>query len=301
MKQKNKIGSQSIEEKGTWIFYVILAVLIVICVFPFIMVISASFSTEENVAKYGYSLIPREFSLDTYKFLIASKGDMIAGSFLMTLMVAIIGTVYSVTITTCFAWAVTQSKEDFYLARPLSFMAWFTTVFSGGILAWYILCTQYYGLKNNIYALFVPYGMSVMNMFILRGNFRSIPREIIESAKLDGASNLTTFIRIVLPLSRAGITTITMFSVLRFWNDFSLPQWLITKSKYMTMQKLLYNMLSGVKFLMQNDAAGSAHMTAPIATANMAVAVIALLPIICIYPFSFRYFIKGINLGGVKG
>ena len=228
---------------------------------------------------------------------------MLLRAFFTTLTVTVLGTLYSVTITTLFAYAVTQKKEVFRFSRVLSFFAWFTTIFGGGIVPWYILCTRYYGLKDNIFALFIPYGFSVFNMFILRGSFREIPNEIIESAKLDGASNSRIFTSIALPLARGGILTVSLFSIFGFWNDFFLPQWLTTKTEMMTLQKMLYSMLSNVSQLLSQKDVNSfmQHITLPTQTAKMAVAVLAILPLVILYPFALKYFVKGINVGGVKG
>ncbi|MBO5070568.1 MAG: carbohydrate ABC transporter permease [Roseburia sp.] len=283
--------------------YVVMALLSILCILPLVLVLSTSLTDEVYIKQHGYALFPVEPSLSTYAFLLNNKGRMLIKAFGLTLLVTIIGTLYSVTITTCYAYAVTQDKSVFRFARPLSFFAWFTTIFSGGVLPWYILCTQYYGLKNNIFALFVPYGMTVMHMFILRGNFREVPAELIEAAKLDGASHAQIFTKVSIPLARAGITTISLFSVLRYWNDFYLPKWLITDSDYTTMQKLLYDMLTSTMELLK-DASLMSSISAeaiPTETAKMAVAVMVIVPVVLMYPFGLKYFVKGINLGGVKG
>ncbi len=281
----------------------VLALLSLICLLPLCLVVSASLTEESYIQQNGYSLLPHYPSLDTYTFLIANKGKIIMKSLLTTCSVVALGTLYSVTVVTCFAYAVSQKKSVFRFTRALSFFAWFATIFSGGVLPWYILCTQYYGLKNNLFALFIPYGMSVWNMFILRGNFRQIPDELIESAKLDGASHGQIFTRISIPLARAGIVTVALFNVLAFWNDFYLPKWLITNSDYYTLQIILYNMLSNAQALLKNSELSelSQKVKIPTETAKMAVAVMAILPIVILYPFALKYFVKGINVGGIKG
>lgn len=280
----------------------ILIFLALICIIPVWMAVAASFTGEKTLVNEGYSLLPKDFTFDTYVYMFSNKAKFMLDSLKMSLLSTALGTITTLVVTSCFAWAVTQKREDFYFARPLSFVAWFTTIFGGGILPWYILCTQYYGLKNNIFALFIPSCFSVWNMYILRGSFRSVPLEIIESAKIDGASNSRIFLQIVIPLARSGITTVAMFSMLSFWNDFSLPLWLTTKQQFATLQLLLYNMLSTTSFLLQNSSLSglTAHMVVPTETSVMAVAVIAIVPILLIYPFTLRYFVKGINLGGVK-
>lgn len=281
----------------------VLIVLSITCILPLMMVISASLTDEKYIQQFGYSILPVQPSLDTYRFLIMNRGKMLLRAILLTVCVVVLGTIYSVTIVTCFAYSVTQKKTVFRFARPLSFFAWFSTIFSGGVLPWYILCTQYYGLKNSIWALFIPYGMNVFNMYIIRGNFRRIPSEMIESAQLDGAGHAQVFTKIAIPMARSSITTVALFNVLTYWNDFYLPQWLITDSDYNTLQKLLYGMLSNVTALLKDSELASVfqNITLPTETAKMAVAVIAILPLMILYPFALRYFVKGINVGGIKG
>lgn len=282
---------------------IILLVLCLVCILPLLMVVSASLTDEKYIQMNGYSLLPVKPSLATYQFLIMNKGKMLMHSMVMTIKVVILGTLFSVSVVTCFAYSVTQKKDVFRFTRQLSFFAWFATIFSGGVLPWYILCTQYYGLKNNVWAMFIPYGMNVFNMFILRGNFRQIPEEMFESAKLDGASHAQIFFRISIPLARSGIVTVALFNILTFWNDFYLPQWLISDSDYMTLQKMLYGMLSNAQALLKNSELSDvfSKITLPTETAKMAVAVMAILPLMLLYPFALRYFVKGINMGGVKG
>lgn len=299
-RMKRKTHKLKSESKACWI---ILAILMLLCLLPMIMIVSSSLTDEQYIVQNGYSLFPKKTTLDTYIFLIGNKGKMLLKAFLITLIVTVLGTVYQVTITTLFAYAVTQKKEVFRFTCILSFFAWFTTIFGGGVVPWYILCTQYYGLQNNIWALFIPYGFNVFNMFILRSSFRGIPGELIESAKLDGASNSRIFIKIALPLARAGILTVSLFTIFGLWNDFYLPQWLTTKSDLQTLQKILYSMLTNVEQLLHNTQMSSYmdKIILPTQTAKLAVAVMAMIPLVVLYPFSLKYFVKGVNVGGVKG
>lgn len=298
---KKKVGLKA--KKESKVCYGIMVVLAMVCLLPLIMVLSTSLTDELYIQRNGYSLFPVKPSLDTYRFLLSNKGTMLIKAFMMTLAVTIIGTLYSVSVTTCFAYAITQDKSVFRFSRALSFLAWFSTIFSGGVLPWYILCTQYYGLRNNIFALFIPYGLGVMHMYILRGNFREVPAELIEAAKLDGASHSQIFIRVAIPLARAGITSVSLFKLLGYWNDFFLPKWLITDNDYTTMQKILYDMLTSTMELLKDSTLANItfNETIPTETAKMAVAVLVIIPVLLLYPFGLRYFVKGINLGGVKG
>lgn len=299
-KKKKTTLSTVRESKPIWI---VLIILCVIAILPLFMVVSASLTDNQYIVLNGYSLFPVQPTLWTYEFLMDNRGAMLVKAFGLTFAVAVCGTIYSLIVQTLFAYAVTQKKEVFRFSRVLSFFAWFTSIFGGGVLPWYILCTQYYGLKNNFWALFIPYGMSVWNMFILRGGFRGVPVELIEAAKLDGASHFKTFYMVSVPLARSSIVTIALFQVLGFWNDFHLPQWLIQKNSMYTLQKLLYNMLSNSLALLRDSELSNVmeKIEIPTETAKMAVAVMAIIPILMLYPFGLKYFVKGINMGGVKG
>lgn len=293
---------RKLKKESCWC-WIIMGVLSLLCLIPIFLVVSASLTDEKYIQQFGYSFWPVGASLNTYRFLIANKGMLFLKSLLVTISVVVLGTLYSVSVVTCFSYAISQKKSVFRFTRILSFFAWFSTIFSGGVLPWYILCTQYYGLKNNLLALFIPYGMNVWNMFILRGNFRQIPYELEEAAKIDGATHGQVFTKIALPLARSGIVTIALFNILTFWNDFYLPKWLITDSNYYTMQMVLYNMLSNSLALLRDSTLSSTlqNIVLPTETAKMAVAVMAILPIAILYPFTLKYFVKGINVGGVKG
>ena len=206
-------------------------------------------------------------------------------------------------ITTCYAYAVSQKKRVFKLANALSFFAWFTTIFSGGLLPWYILCTKYYGLHNNLFALFVPYGMNVFNMFILKSNFKALPEEVLEAARIDGASNGTIFIRIAIPMAKSAMVTIILFTVLLYWNDFTLPLYLTSSTKMFTVQRFLYNMMANISALLSGmgDASTTSHMVLPSNTAKMAMTVLTILPIAIAFPFAQKYFVKGMTVGAIKG
>lgn len=299
---KKKIKKRTLKKESFWC-WLIMGVLSLMCLIPIFLVISASLTDEKYIQQSGYPFWPVDASLSTYRFLMANKGTLLIKSLFVTISVVILGTLYSVTVVTCFSYAISQKKSVFRFTRILSFFAWFSTIFSGGVLPWYILCTQYYGLKNNLLALFIPYGMNVWNMFILRGNFRQIPDELEEAAKIDGATHGQVFVKIAIPLARSGIVTIALFNILMFWNDFYLPKWLISDSDYYTLQMILYNMLSNSQALLRDSTLSSIlqNIVLPTETAKMAVAVMAILPIAILYPFTLKYFVKGINVGGVKG
>lgn len=306
MKQngKRKKGLKAGFRDGGWFFVLVTFLLAVICFLPLWIAFASSFSSEASINQAGYSLWPKEFSLETYRFLTQNKGAMVLRAYAVTFLVVAVGTIYSLIVTTCFAYATAQKKTMFRYANALSFFAWFTTVFSGGVLPWYILTTRYYHLQNNIWALFVPSAMSVFNMMVLRNNFKSTPEELYESARMDGAGNMCIFLRIAVPLNKVAMVTITLFYALGYWNDFYLSLYLITKQDLYTVQKLLYQMMSNISALLSNSSAISAAGTiaqVPVTTSRMCMTVFATVPVLVFYPFAQKYFVQGMTVGAVKG
>ena len=300
---KKKTGVSRSLRDGGWFFILITFILAAVCFLPLWIAFASSFSSEATINQAGYALWPREFSLETYKFLTQNKGAMVFRSYVVTFFVVAAGTIYSLVITTCFAYATAQKKTMFRYANVLSFFAWFTTVFSGGVLPWYILTTRYYHLQNNIWALFIPSAMSVFNMMVLRNNFKATPEELYESARIDGAGNMCIFLKIAIPLNKVAMVTITLFYALGYWNDFYLSLYLITKQDLYTVQKMLYQMMSNISALLSNSSAASAAGTVaqvPVTTSRMCMTVFATVPVLVFYPFAQKYFVQGITVGAVK-
>lgn len=274
-----------------------------LCFFPLWVVLVNSFASETYVTLNGFSVIPETFTLDSYKYVIDNKKMMLLRAFGVSSITVVAGTLYTLFVTVCYAYTIAQDRRTVPYANALSFFAWFATVFSGGVIPWYILTTQYYGLKNNLFALFIPYGMNVFNMFIVRNSFKAVPKELIESATLDGASDLRVFISIALPLAKVSIVTVTLFTALTYWNDFFLSLYLITDSKLFPVQKILYSMMANITFLLSGSEATSAlsNMKLPANTARMVMTVLTVIPIAFVFPFVQKYFVKGITVGAVKG
>lgn len=290
-------------KRESWVCYIFVGLMAFACFLPLWITFSVSISNEADVVKNGFSLFPKNPNLNTYIYIISNKGIMLARAFGVSIATAFAGTLFSLTVMTCFAYAVAQKKEVFRFANVLSFFAWFTTVFSGGILPWYILTTKYYGLQNNMFALFIPAGMNVFFIFILKSNFKAIPEELVEAAKIDGASHVKIFFIIAIPLAKVGLVTIILFTALQYWNDFHLSLYLITKTDLYTVQKLLYNMMANISALLSRSdmVSASAHVTIPTNTARMAMTMLTVIPVVMFYPFALKYFVKGVTIGAVKG
>ena len=291
------------KKKESLVCYLIVGIMAFLCFLPLWITFASSISNETAIVRNGFSLLPQEPTLETYRYILKDKGTMIIRAFGVSFAVIFLGTLYSLFIMTTFAYTVAQKKEVFRFSSALSFFAWFTTVFSGGILPWYILMTRYYGLQNNLFALFVPYGMNVFYMFVLKNSFKAIPEELIEAARIDGATSMKIFTSIAIPLAKVGLVTVILFMSLQYWNDFHLSLYLITKSDLYTVQKLLYNMMANISALLSGtkSVVEASNITIPSNTARMVMTMLTVLPVVAFFPFAQNYFVNGITVGAVKG
>lgn len=278
--------------------YIILTVMTLIVMYPLILALSVSFSDDLLVQKYGYSLIPRKFSLDTYAYVL--KGNWIGRSYAVTIFVTVVGTVASLVITSLLAYAI--SVRTVRYRNAIALFCYFTMIFSAGLVPWYIVMTRYYKLVDSVWALIIPYLVNPFYMFLMRNYFQSIPESVSESAKIDGASELNIFGRIIIPLSGPIIATVCLFMSLSYWNDWWLNLLLITDTKYYTLQYQLFQILSNALFFNSSASQGfSVNVKVPTETIKMATTMVTIGPIIFLYPFLQRFFIKGIMIGAVKG
>lgn len=284
----------------TIIMYLFVILFALCCLLPLLMAFSVSISDEQTVAFHGAKLIPEKISLFTYQYFFANKGMEILTAYGVTLFVVFAGTILSTFVTV--AYAYTCSVKEFRFGTILSFFAYFTMLFSGGMLPWYIMCTRYYHLNNTIWGLILPYMMNVFNMYLMRNFIKTIPDEIMESARVDGAGYFTIFCKLILPLAKVGMITIMLFYALAFWNDWYLALMMITKEKLYPVQFLLYSMMQNAEFIASGGIAQQgANIVVPMQTTKMAMTCMAIGPIIFVYPFVQKYFVKGITLGAVKG
>ncbi|GHV67001.1 ABC transporter permease [Spirochaetia bacterium] len=284
----------------TVFFYIFISLFSLMCLYPLVLAFSSAFSNEATVTAKGFSLIPRDFTTTTFSYMLSQRRNIVILAYRTSIIVTILGTAVSVIVTAMYAFVI--AVPGFKHANKFAFFAYFTMLFNGGMLPWYILSTRYYHLSNTLAGLIVPYAMNVFNMFLMRNYLRTIPASIYESARIDGAGNVAVFFRIVMPLSQVGLVTIALFYGLGFWNDFYLPLMLITKDSLDTVQFMLYRMMSNLQFLVTNAGNSmSQHIQPPLQTARMAMSVLAIGPIIFLYPFVQKYFVKGIIIGAVKG
>lgn len=295
--KKKKLGTDNLL---MILFYVLLALIALLCIFPILFAVIGSFTPEEEVAIHGFTLLPGKLSLETYQYVFQSQGDKLISAYKNSIVTTLCGTVLSVFITVCYAYVI--SVRGFRFGKKLAFFAYFTMLFNGGMLAWYLVCTKYLGLKDSYLAMFLPYAMNVFNMYLMRNFFHGLPYELVESAKIDGAGHFRILGQIILPLSKAGIVTITLFYALQYWNDFYLPLMLVNKEDHYTIQYILYKMMSNIQYLAANPSSSVAsHIILPAQTIKMAITCIAIGPIILVYPFIQKHFVKGVTVGALKG
>ena len=278
---------------------IILAVSAIACVFPFIFVIIISLTSEQSLLEHGYSIFPKEWSFEAYKYLFQSGGAL-AQSYMVTILVTVLGTIINVSMVSTYAYAI--SRKGFKYRRQFTFLVFFTMLFGGGMVPSYIVMTQVLGLKNTIWALILPLAFNSFNIIVMRTFFqKSVPDSIIESARIDGASEFRIFIKIVIPLALPGIATIALFSTLAYWNDWFNAMLYIDYQNLVPLQHMLMKIEKNMEFIRQNAMLSGEVMNAlPQESVRMAMVVVSTLPIACTYPFFQKYFISGLTIGGVK-
>lgn len=270
-------------------------------IIPMLLVVVVSLSDESSLQTNGYRLIPEQWSLDAYKLILESPTQLFR-AYGVTLLVTVIGTCAALLLTSMLAYTV--SRRDYRYARITTFYVFFTMLFSGGLVPFYILVTQYLHLKDSIWALIVPYLLNPFYVLIMKGFMDKIPGEIIESAKIDGAGEWRIFFTVIVPLSTPALATVGLFIAFTYWNDWWLGLLFIDEPKLVPMQLLLYRTMNTIEYLANNigDVNVSVDMSKfPSLSARMALAVLVAGPMMFVFPFFQKYFVKGITLGSVKG
>lgn len=280
--------------------HLVLAGLSLFAVIPFLIVIAASFSTDKAIAQYGYSLLPQEFTTLSYDLILKNPGQ-IFNAYTVTIFVTLCGTFAGLLIMSMLAYVL--SRRYFRPRRAMSFYIFFTMLFNGGLVPWYILITQYLHLKNTIWVLILPSMVSAWSVFLLRAYFAGLPQELMEAAKIDGASEWRIFFQIVIPLSTPVLATIGLFTALSYWNDWWLALLFIDDKNLYPLQYLLYNIENNIQFMTRTI--GQTNLLngvdLPTQSLRMAMVVMATGPVILSFVFVQKYFVRGITLGGVKG
>ena len=280
--------------------HVILLILTLLALVPFCILISSSFSEDLQIIQSGYSLFPRGFSTDAYNYILTNFA-VIGRAYGVTVVVTVVGTVTSLAITNLGAYMLAQ--DDLPGVKILMFMVVFTMLFSGGLVPSYYIYTQVFHLKDTVWSLIMPNLLcSAFNIILIRNYYRfSVPKAIIESARIDGASEFKTFGKIVFPLSLPITATVGLLTAIMFWNDWQNGLYYLTDTSWYSIQQVLRVMSSQITFLSNgSDSSQGVSRDIPTTTIRMAIAVVAIAPILIAYPFFQKYFVKGITLGSVK-
>lgn len=283
------------------IAYIVLGILSVCCLLPFLLVLSGSFSDQTSILTHGYQLIPETFSLDAYTTLFKIPGELLR-AYAVTIFVTFTGTFLGLFLTSMAAYVL--SSKSFRYRNQVSFFFYFTSIFGGGLVPWYIFNTKYLHFHNNIISLILPILVNVTYLLILKSYMSSIPDALYESAKLDGANDFTIYLHIALPLCKAGLATVGLFIALNYWNDWYNAMLFLDegRSDLYPLQYFLNNILTKAQAISAAAARSGLPMSeVPSEPMKLAMTVVATGPIILLYPFLQKYFVKGVTIGAVKG
>ena len=291
----------SISDRAVVIFsYVFITLIAAACLYPLLMVLGVSLSDNTAVVKYGYRIIPKDFTFDTYLYLFAHSGTRILKSYGTTIFVTVVGTLGAMLVTSMIGFAV--SIKSLKYRNIISYICNFTIIFSAGLIPWYYVCVKWYHFTDSYLGMIIPSMFSVFNMFLMRTYFSEIPDSLYEAARIDGASWFKIYWEIAIPLSKTAMLTVGMMYALAYWNDWWNALMFINDREMFPLQYYLYNILSNVNAIRSGrvPAGAAANLKLPSETVKMAVTMITIGPIILLYPFVQRYFVNGIMTGAVK-
>ena len=278
---------------------VLIGIFALICVLPFYLIVVASFTDESSLIRNGYPLFFRDFSIESYKLCLKNPMSILI-AYANTIGVTLVGTLIAILLATMTGYVL--SRKDFPWRNKFSFYFFFTTLFNGGLVPWYIMCVRYLHMKNSYMGLILPLLFSVWNMIIAKTFMNGIPAAISESAKMDGANDMVIFVKLILPLSKPLIATLGLFSALAYWNDWYNCMLYITNENMFNLQYYLQRLLGSAEALrIVAEKSGIALPSIPLESMKMAMTVIATGPIVLLYPFVQRYFVTGLTIGAVKG
>ena len=278
--------------------YIIMVILAAICVIPFLLMISASLTSESALVVDGYGFIPEEFDLAAYEYLFAD-GITIFRAYGMTILVTVVGTAVSLILTTMLAYSISQKSLPG--RNIIAFFVFFAMLFNGGIVPSYIMWNNYFHIKNTLWALIVPnYLVFGFYVIMMRTYFMTnIPDEVLESARMDGAGELKILWKIVMPMAVPIIATVGMMVAITYWNEWQNGLYYVNDTKLYTIQLILNKMIQNADAI--KTIATNVSVKLPSTSIKMAVAVLGALPIMCVFPFFQKYYVKGITIGAVKG
>jgi putative aldouronate transport system permease protein len=277
------------------LMHLVAALISLSALIPFVISISASLSSEKSLAKFGYSLFPRELSTAAYQLIWKAPEELIR-SYGVTLFVTVVGTLLSLLVMTPFAYAL--SREDFRLRSFFSLYMFVTMVFSGGLVPWYLLIKQYLHLDNTIWVMIIPFLVNGFTVIILRSNFSSLPQEIVDAAKIDGAGEWRILGQIAVPMTAPTIAALGIFIALGFWNTYYPALLFIDERILYPLQYTLYILQTNLEMFQKNP--NITGISIPVVSLRYAMVVLISFPVVFFVLFFQKYFVKGVYLGGMK-
>jgi putative aldouronate transport system permease protein len=280
--------------------YAAISILAILCIIPFLLIVSSSFTEESKIVENGFQLFPSMFSIEAYSLLFKYPEQLLK-AYGVTIAVTVIGTIGGLFLTAMTSYVL--QRKDFKWRNQFSFFFFFTTLFSGGLVPWYLMIIKYLDLKNTLIVLILPMLLNVFYIIVMKSFMSSIPEAITESAKIDGAGDFRIFIQLIMPLSKPALATIGLFIALGYWNDWYNALLFISNENLMPLQYYLYKMLGNMDGMRRAMVSSGAVVTMNIPTESlkMAMTIVATGPILLAYPFIQRYFVQGLTIGAVKG
>lgn len=288
--------------KGNIVIHLFFVLLSVAIIAPFLLIVSVSLTDEKALAEHGYSFIPARFSVLAYEFILQSPGVLLR-AYGNTIFITVAGTLLSLLLTSMIAYVI--SRRDYKWRVQLTVYIFFTMLFSGGLVPFYILMTQYLHLKDSLWAIILPGMLSPFYVLIMKGFMGKIPYELIESTKVDGASEWRIFFMMILPLSTPALTTLGLFIAFNYWNEWFNALLFIDNDKLVPLQLLLVRIMNTLDFLRNNSqyiqSLGLDMSQLPGESMRMALVILVAGPMMFIFPFFQKYFVQGMTVGSLKG
>lgn len=277
--------------------FIVLSGLVVV---PLLYVVSISLSTSGDIVRHGYRLVPARFDLTAYEYLLQAPQQIKTG-YLISIIVTVLGTALGLVLSSSIAYVMT--RRDYRYRKITSFYVFFTMLFNGGLVPFYMVMTKILHVQNTILGLIIPYSINAWFTMLMKGFMQMIPFEIVESAKIDGSSEFRTFLMIIIPLSTPAIATVGLFYAFAYWNDWWLAMLFIDKAGLVPLQFMLYRTMNNLAYLLStvSTAVNVDLSRIPSESIRMAMAVLAAGPMLVVFPFFQRYFVKGLTVGSLKG
>ncbi len=301
-RESNFRDTTVISKKSDFVLNIIMIIMAIACLYPLLLVFGISITDEKTITLEGYKLIPSVLSFKAYSYILTDAADILR-AYGVTIFVTIVGSFTSLFVISLYAYPL--SRKDFKYRTHFTLLVFFTMLFNAGLVPWYMVYTNVLHIKDTVFAMILPGLMTPLYVLIMRTFYTTtIPESIIEAAKVDGASEFSIFYRIVLPLSKPSLATIGLFNVLYYWNDWYTPLLFIKNENLYNLQYMLYRINQSITYLTsQSNSLGNVSeilANIPSQSARMAMAIIAIGPIILAYPFFQKYFVEGLTVGSIK-